>query len=173
MGKRSNFERVPRDYYPTPIEAFLPLIPHLKHGSRFIEPCCGDGRLVQYLLMSNLGLSCQMMADIEPIGGAWHCDARDHIWLIDFDLFITNPPWSRDVLHSVIENLSDQKPTWLLFDADWMHTKQSAEYMWRCEKIVSVGRMKWIEGSKMTGKDNCAWYLFDGRHKGPTMFCGR
>ena len=29
MGKRSNFERNPRDFYPTPKEAVIPLLPHL------------------------------------------------------------------------------------------------------------------------------------------------
>ena len=52
------------------------------------------------------------------------------------------------------------RPTWLLFDADWAHTKQARPYLKYCDKIVSVGRVKWIPDSKMTGKDNCAWYLF-------------
>ena len=73
----------------------------------------------------------------------------------NIDYFITNPPWTRDILHPLIINLSNQRPTWLLFDADWMHTKQSREYMERCIKIISVGRLKWIPDSKMTGKDNC------------------
>ena len=54
--------------------------------------------------------------------------------------------------------------------------EQNAEYMHRCEKIVSVGRVKWIPGSKMTGKDNCCWYLFDrefGYADGRTQFFGR
>ena len=29
MGKRSNFERIERDFYPTPEEALIPLLPHL------------------------------------------------------------------------------------------------------------------------------------------------
>ena len=66
-------------------------------------------------------------------------------------------------------------PTWLLFDADWMHTKQSAIYISYCVKVVSVGRVKWIEGSKSVGKDNCAWYLFDGNMPAgqATEFYGR
>jgi len=62
-----------------------------------------------------------------------------------------------------------------LFDADWMHTKQSAILMTYCVKVVSVGRVKWIEGSKSVGKDNCAWYLFDiaKRSGTPTEFYGR
>ena len=31
------------------------------------------------------------------------------------------------------------KPTWLLFDADWMHTHKSSEYIKYCSMIVSVG----------------------------------
>ena len=88
-------------------------------------------------------------------------------------MFITNPPWDRKVLHPLIEHLSSVAPTWLLFDADWMHTKQSAPMVARLQKVVSVGRVKWIEGSKMTGKDNCCWYLFDTRHSGPAQFFGR
>lgn len=34
-------------------------------------------------------------------------------------------------------------------------------------KIVSVGRVKWIEDSPHTGKDDCAWYMFDAEG-GPT-----
>jgi len=39
-----------------------------------------------------------------------------------------------------------------------------------------VGRVKWIPDSKMTGKDNCAWYLFDNTFEGKggcTQFYGR
>jgi hypothetical protein len=61
----------------------------------------------------------------------------------------------------------------LLFDADWMHTKQSAALMTYCTRIVSVGRVKWIEGSRNTGKDNCAWYLFDRAGQQETKFFGR
>jgi hypothetical protein len=81
----------------------------------------------------------------------------------------------------MIEHFSAMRPTWLLFDADWMHTLQSAPYMKWCRKIVSVGRVKWIPDSTMTGKDNCAWYLFDQSSirgfsqetYGPTEFIGR
>jgi hypothetical protein len=73
----------------------------------------------------------------------------------------------------MIDRFATTHPTWLLFDADWAHTKQSTPYMAYCAKIVSVGRVKWIEGSKMTGKDNCAWYLFDKSFQGVTEFHGQ
>jgi hypothetical protein len=85
---------------------------------------------------------------------------------------ITNPPWRRDFFHAFITHWRAQMPTWALCDADWMHTIQAKPFLPFCRKIVSVGRVKWIEGSKHTGKDNCAWYLFDAT-EGETLFYGR
>ena len=173
MGKRSNFERVARDFYPTPYEAVAPLLSHLEPGSLFVEPCCGDGALVEHL--ESFGLTCVDASDIEPMvyyGNVADATIAEYP-IGDGDVFITNPPWDRKLLHPIIANLSAQAPTWLLFDADWMHTKQSAPYIPWLRKIVSVGRVKWIPDSKMTGKDNCAWYLFDQNSKGPAVFYGR
>ena len=49
MGKRSDFERKPRDFYPTPIEAVYPLLDHLEGNVIFAEPCAGDRRLSDHL----------------------------------------------------------------------------------------------------------------------------
>jgi hypothetical protein len=73
----------------------------------------------------------------------------------------------------MIVAFSDLKPTWLLFDADWSHTRQAAPYLPRLRKIVSVGRVKWIPDSPFTGKDNCAWHLFDRPATAPALFFGR
>ena len=73
----------------------------------------------------------------------------------------------------MIDSFMSMCKTWLLFDADWMQTKQSAILMTYCAKVVSVGRVKWIAGSKGVGKDNCCWYLFNQEHRGPTEFYGR
>ena len=162
MGKRSNFARRERDFYPTPLEAVFPLLHHLAPGTRFIEPCAGDGRLSNHLMSAGHHLIDQY--DIEPrhptVGMGDALSARiDPSW--GASCFITNPPWDRKVLHPLIVHLSDQAPTWLLFDADWVHTRQAAPYLPRLRRIVSVGRVKWIPGTMMTGKDNCAWHLFD------------
>jgi hypothetical protein len=165
MGKRSNFERIERDFYETPYEAVLPLLPFLPSLTWYWEPCVGDGALVKHL--NQFGLRCFSSSDIEY-------DARSSIYPVHmFDYFITNPPWSRDILHPIIENLAGQRPTWLLFDADWMHTKQSHELIQYCQKIVSVGRLKWIPDSPYTGKDNCCWYLFGSSKYGGATFHGR
>ena len=132
MGKRSDYVRVERDFYPTPIAAVEPLIPHLPYAFDYVEPCAGDGRLIDHISELTEG-------------------------------------------HPFIEHWLHVCPTWVLFDADWMHTKQSAIMMTYCSKVVSIGRVKWIEGSKGVGKDNCCWYLFDitKEPNEPTEFYGR
>lgn len=172
MGKRSNFERKPRDYYQTPIEAVYPLLPYLPETGLFAEPCAGDGRLVEHI-ESLTSLKAYWVTDIEPqadfVGEADALTA-------DFsmcDMCITNPPWDRKILHPMIEHFASQCPTWLLFDANWMFTKQAKDYLPYCEKIVTIGRVKWIEGSKMSGKDDSCWYLFDKNFTGNTIFYGR
>lgn len=176
MGKRSDFNRVERDFYPTPEAAVLPLLPHLDDNTFFVEPCAGDGALINHLEKQNH--LCAWAGDIEPqADGINQCDAFEFsmpmVGGLITDAIITNPPWDRKLLHPMIERFSAMRPTWLLFDADWMHTKQSATFMGWCRKVVSVGRVKWIPDSKMTGKDNCAWYLFDQKKSGSTIFVGR
>ena len=171
MGKRSSFERVERDFYLTPYEAVVPLFSHLKSGTFYAEPCAGNGALIGHLAKG--GFQCAEAWDINPQAeGIQQGDATKLRCRIA-DYYITNPPWERSTLHSIITNLSDHMPAWLLYDADWIHTKQSVPFLPRLRKVVSVGRVKWIPDSKMTGKDNCAWHLFDKPNAEPTAFFGR
>ena len=163
MGKRSDFERIPRDFYPTPEEAVLPLLPHLDYYTIYTEPCVGQNHLVE--ILAKYGHECVYSYDYEE-------DATKS-QKFQGECFITNPPWDRKILHPIIQNLAMIAPTWLLFDADWVHTKQSRNYTGILSKIVSVGRVKWIPDSNMTGKDNCCWYLFDKNYLGITRFYGR
>lgn len=173
MGRRSDFDRLPRDKYFTPYEAVIPLLPHLAPKTRFTEPCAGDGRLIDHL--EKHGHVCVDAFDIEP--------DREDIACADAlvtsigcphpdEVVITNPPWDRKILHPLIDHWRVQMPTWFLFDAEWMHTKQSAAFIPYCHTIISVGRLKWIEGSKSTGKDSCCWYGF-GAEKTAAKFYGR
>lgn len=159
MAKRTTNEPRPRDFWPTPIEAVKPLLPFLNSGTRFVEPCAGDGALIDHL--TNAGHVCAAAWDIHPLrGDIVEADATTKL-VGNIDCFITNPPWSRDILHPLITHLSGQAPTWLLFDADWVHTKQSIPLLPRLRKIVSVGRVRWIPDSPSVGYDNVAWHLFD------------
>ena len=173
MGKRSSFERFERDYYKTPFKAAKPLFPHLPFGVKFCEPCAGNGRLINLL---GGYAQCVASYDIEPDATWIKQGDATQLTILDLNganMIITNPPWTRDILHPIIERCSMLAPTWLLFDADWMHTRQSQPYMGICQSIVSVGRVKWIDDSPHLGKDNCCWYLFDATFKGQTQFYGR
>ena len=174
MGKRSDFEREKLDFYPTPYAALKPLLRHLPEAVRFAEPCAGDGRLID--LLQAEGHRCVASFDVQPrrndivLKDASFMTAQD---INRAAMIITNPPWDRAPLHQIIERGLALCPTWLLFDADWMHTRQAAPYLRHCSKIVSVGRVKWIENTDQTGKDNCCWYLFEPDANGATQFYGR
>lgn len=170
MGKRSNFDRNPRDYYITPFEATLPLIAFLKEFnlpvSNYIEPCAGNGALVDHL--KRHGLVCQYASDIEP-------QRRDINKFNIFDMtaqmmngnvIITNPPWDRKLLHSMIEHCMTvlKVEAFLLFDSDWKETKQAVDYIH--DYLIaykSARRQIWIPGTTTKGKDNAGWYYFDPR----------
>jgi len=165
------FRRNERDFYATPESAVLPLLPHLT-SMAFNEPCAGDGALIW--TMCRRGGTCFGATDIAPRHELVNQADAFSITECIGGTFVTNPPWSRPVLHKLIVHLSDIAPTWLLFDADWMHTKQSIPYMRQCRKIVSVGRVSWM-GNGVSGFDNCAWYLFDAAQGAveKTQFIGR
>ena len=181
MGKRSNFDRMEKDFYVTPIEAVKPLIPHLPNFIEYIDPCYGTGAIPDAIDQLMPLVTCVGAYDLYPpkyFSDGQLQDATTNKYNTKSDFFITNPPWDRskkngEILHKIIDNLAGQKPTWLLFDADWMHTKQAAPYMKYCVKVVAIGRVKWFPDSKHTGKDNCCWYLFDKNHMGSTEFVGR
>ena len=56
---------------------------------------------------------------------------------------------------------------------DCASTRQAAPFLPCCSDIVAIGRVKWIQGSKHTGKDNHAWCRFDAWHRGGPVFHGR
>jgi hypothetical protein len=175
VGKRSDFERRKHDKYmttdPRPVEL---LQPHLPRCAKYAEPCAGKGDLIAS--MAFYGHTCTYAGDVKP-QRKW-IERRDAMTLdkrwrrgSSADLFVTNPPWTRSLLHALIDHLPNVLPTWLLLDADWMHTQQAAEYLDRCSLVVSVGRVKWME-NMLTGVDNSAWYFFPGEHSGGPRLIG-
>lgn len=163
MGKRSDFQRRAMDSYQTPMPAVLPLLPFLRRDGilTFDEPCDGDGDLVDLLRCH--GLECLYRGDIQR--------GQDALKVPRFkaDAVITNPPWSRHLMHPLIWHfMRTSWQTWLLFDADWMHTAQAAPLLRHCTDVVSAGRQRWIPGTKHSAKDNCAWHrFFLDHHSGP------
>src|SRR5262249_14666472 len=151
------------DFYPTPKAAVVPLIPYLRGLRTFAEPCAGAGDLVRHL--ESFGLRCVHFGDIRT--------GQDALAVNDYgalDVIITNPPYTRELMHRLIAHFQRIAPTWLLLESDWAQTKQATPFMGNCSDIVAIGRVKWIEGSKHTGKDNFAWYRFDAGHMSGPVF---
>lgn len=183
MGKRytkhrdEKFKRLSQDAYDTPLSATWPLFPHLPPRASFAEPCAGKGLLVRHL--TNNGFRCVYSADIRPRRSPLIVK-RDALLLTRAelrykraDIIVTNPPWTHEILQAMIVHFLKLVPSWLLLDADWMHNKRSAALLLRCSHVVAVGRVKWIEGSKSTGFDNCCWYHFPLHHYSGPIVIGR
>jgi len=104
-------ERIPRDFYPTPLAAVPPLIPHLRGVRTFAEPCCGAGALVRHL--ESFGLRCVYVGDIANGQDALVIDTYG-----DADAIISNPPHTRELMHKLMAHFMCIAPTWLLIDGD-------------------------------------------------------
>lgn len=184
MGKRSNFERVPKDFYQTiDPRAVAPLLPYLKPHTRFAEPMCGEFALVRQL--ERAGHVCSWASDIERrdteivssgVTVGYKSTVADALTLTtplqQADCIITNPVWSRPLLHQMIEHFRKQNMSWLLLDAAWAFTKQSSEYMKYCSMFIAVGRLFWIPGTRVSGKDDAAWLRME-MSPCETRFIGR
>lgn len=183
MGKREEVKkpRLSRDWYPTrdpaAVAALTPhLWPYVDAQTRYIEPCAGDGSLIDLLSSSGLPVACVAAYDIEP--QAAYITQKSCLFLTKkdcegADMFITNPPYQWDMLQPILEHLPRLLPTWLLLPADSMHNKRMSQYIDVCSDIQSVGRLWWFEnedGKKVKGVDNFAFYKFDHNHNGPTIF---
>lgn len=176
MGKRSNFKRKERDFYPTPSSAVKALLPHLNSNTVFEEPCAGNGALIDHL--EDAGHYCHYACDLTPLRGDIHTFDAMKIKRTMATDFITNPPWPLpnrrgEPTLSMALHLSNIRPTWMLLSSDVAHNVYFSQLAKRCVKIVSVGRVKWIPDSDGPGKDNCSWYLFDANHEGQTSFVAR
>lgn len=168
MGKYSNFERAPRDFYPTPLEAMAGLLHHLP-STRFTyyEPCAGDGAMVRNMEIAVPQAVLVGASDIHPLDkGIERVDILKErpVGMVMADCVITNLPWRRDLLHPLIERIAEMLPMWTLLDSNWINTQGGAEIFQRyCVCVQPIGRLKWIEGSKDTGKQDVSWMLFDAR----------
>ena len=162
MGKRSNFERVERDYYRTwdkrAGNALRPFV-YSSRSKNVLEPFAGAGDLPE-----NIGLSALhwTLSDIEPQSG--HVEKIDAFSLTkddcqQFDMLVTNSPWRRDIFHRAVEHFTPMiDECWWLIDAPWLFTGQAAKILDKyVTDIVTIGRMKWIPDSKMQAKDDCIW----------------
>lgn len=168
MGKRSSFEKIPKDFYATTDpKAIPPNFVECVRGKRYAEPCYGEGDLEDLLMDVAV---CRWRSDIRDTGCCklWDATCLSEHELEHCDMILTNPPFSRDVLLPLIDHFTSLKPTWLLLPAGYMHNRYFATYMRECSRVVSIGRLKWFKDSKYTSTDDFAWYHFPKEGFGPT-----
>lgn len=173
IAKRSDFKRIERDYYrtfdPKAGEALRPFINGIEAA---IEPFAGAGDLTNQFPEIHW-----RQTDIEPQSDYINQkDAFDYTKeeILKFDAIITNPPWSRPILHRSIEYFAPIIQSWMLLDANWLFTKQAGPYIEKyLTDVVTIGRVKWIPNTTMSGKDDCCWYRFSSDKIAPTRFYGR
>lgn len=99
MGKHEvGYERVQRDYYPTPRWPVEALAEHIKFtGKRLWEPAAGDGRMSATL--KALGAASVYSSDIEDRGYARLDAVADFLTAnppAGVDGIVTNPPYGAD-----------------------------------------------------------------------------
>jgi len=175
MSKRSSFDKIPRDYYPTTDpNALPPKFIEFIRGKTYAEPCCGEGDLVELLMDVAV---CRWESDVEyrGCGKIWDAMYLSKHELQKCDLIVTNPPFSRDVLLPMIDHFTTLKPTWLLLPAGYMNNKYFGPYMRKCSKVVSIGRIKWFKDSRHTSTDDFCWYFWQqgAKEDAQTIFIGR
>ena len=172
-ARQSRFAKKDRCAYDTiDPRAVAALRPHIRHLTRFIEPCAGKGDLVRQL--QAIGLECVDQFDIAP--RADDIRPQDALtWEAPFFYrrasIITNPPFDWPLLHPLITHWLDQVDTvWLLLEAGFAHTARAAPLLAKCEHIVSIGRLRWEEGSRHSSTKDYAWYQFARWSDGATRF---
>lgn len=153
----------PRDFWPTPPAAVLPLVPHLREDTlssngRYIEPCAGAGALVDALAAHSFSAAAAF--DIEP--------QREDIRRGDASKlpppgphfpWVTNPPWSQHLLMPILANAVPRTPVWLLLPLDYAANLWMAPWLPYVDKLVPLGRVSWL-GNGKGGYDNAAWMRF-------------
>ena len=163
MGKRSSFERIPRDILPTPAGAVPPLIPHLRGVHTFAEPCCGDGALVHHL--ESFGLRCAYAGDIATGQDALALDTYG-----DADAIITNPPLQAPAHARADRTLRAHLANVAIARRGLGHHQAGRAVHAVVFRHRVVGRVRWIEGTTMSGRQNFAWYRFDARQSAGPIF---
>ena len=149
--------RQEKDFYTTPKEAFMPLLPYIPKNVHIHEPACGDSRLARW--MTEAGVKVVTQTDL-----ALGCDfLKDET---HYSFILTNPPFS------------------LAFDFCRHARKHSVETMFllRLNFLASQHRYDWFcknEPSALFvlsdrpdftggGGDACdyAWFYWGFRYKG-------
>jgi len=144
MAKRTKGPEQLHDYHPTPPEAVAPLVRVLPPRFKYVEPCAGDGRLVEALKPH----VCVRAYDLHP-RASW-IEKADALGKRPIRPVITNPPYREDYLNPLMYHwliLSKQRAI-LLLPLDMIANLWFQDYSVRVFKILPVGRVSWMGNKK-------------------------
>lgn len=125
----------------------------------------------------------------KPEQGDWLCPEANNIQTDNFDDYghnfrhtvehlgiravITNPPWLNDsksrfqllrflnyILHAKCSAIFLLNGNLVHNKGSWQNRTYGYSLMDRCQHVLPIGRLKWIEGSEHSGKEDCCWYFF-------------
>jgi hypothetical protein len=179
MGKHENgYERVERDYYPTPPWVADALAEHVDLAGKTIWECAAGGG--------------QMVEALRAAGAAkvWASDVASYGYLLDavldfvtgptpdlhFDLICTNPPWGLQgrlavaFVEAGLRHIASGRARAfaLLLSADFDSATLRPRLFRDCNyfvgKVVLTRRIVWFkrtDGKREQPKENAAWYLWE------------
>lgn len=165
-----------RDFYPTPLESFTPLLPYIVGTKEVWEPASGDGRLVQS--MQDYGIKAwgsdlcpQRETDIKA-----DFFKMDLMGLFELDkecsCIVTNPPFNmaQDFATHALE-LTDEVS--MLQRINWLGS-QKRKAWWQAHQpaaLFVLSKRPSFTDAGFTGKsgtNSCeyAWFYWGNRHRG-------
>lgn len=148
----------PRNFWPTPYAALVPLLEDMRPGRAFVEPCAGDYRLAGWL--EDHGHLCVGAYDIKPQNG--RVEQADALTRRPLAEIVTNPPFARHLLEPLMRHwlLTHKVPMTLLLPLDMVANLWCAPYAPHISRIVPVGRVSWL-GNGQGGYENYVWFRFE------------
>ena len=127
----------------TPIDAMLPLFPYLSHNLSMWEMCPGKGAMVQHLLDANF--------TVGYIGQ----DSLEHEPYWQYDVIVTNPPWSKK--HLFLERCVElNRPFALLLPVRTLGVRRCQVLLGDVDVLFLKRRVDFTGGG--SPYEACAWF---------------
>lgn len=165
----AKWARKPADLYPTPVDCTYSLLPHiaplLPPNALVLEPCCGDGKMVEPL--REFGYEVDG-TDLRPEvtggrGGLDYLDDTNYFPGDHYDAVITNPPFSI-AAEFIQRSLQIAPVVAMLLKAQYWNTKNRKKLFRETKPFLELNltwRPAFLEEER--GKSplmDCAWWIW-------------
>lgn len=157
---RHKTDRQPKDRYPTPLYTLEPLFERIDLGKvkTFLEPCKGDGRIIDKFIPDHIDVS---WCEIEE-----GKDYFEHTFE-NIDLIVTNPPFSIS-MPFIIKSLTEAKTVCYLQRLNWLGSQKRRDF-WNNnipdKLFVLENRPHFLKELGLKGGTDATeygWFIWDG-----------